>query len=225
MDRSTAGRIGGCVAVGYPKHAARPEAPFTTGEVDGWIPAGSGLKDTAEGRQEGFLTLKAEGTPPRPLPTNETKLTGSVWEGMSGAAVLAGGVLVGVVAEHHLPEGDGSLTVVPIAWAERLDGAGRGWLLQALGVESAAGMELVTAGAPSSAVGQCAAGPADGAGAAARDAGRAAAGAAGRGGQAGAAGGDGRVGQVGAGRPAGPGRAGRRRCASSLPPIRPGWRG
>ena len=39
---------------------------------------------------------------------------------MSGAAVFAGGLLVGVVAEHHLPEGDGSLTVVPITWAERL---------------------------------------------------------------------------------------------------------
>jgi hypothetical protein len=53
-----------------------------------------------------------------------------------------------VVAEQHLPEGDGSLTVVPITWAEQLPGADRARLLQALAVESASGMELIAAGAP-----------------------------------------------------------------------------
>jgi WD40 repeat protein len=67
---------------------------------------------------------------------------------MSGAAVFAQRLLVGVVAEQHLPEGDGSLTVVPITWAERLSGADRVSLLQALAVESAAAMELITVGAP-----------------------------------------------------------------------------
>ena len=148
MDRDIPGRVGGCVAVGYPRHAVRPEAPFTTAEVDGWIPAASGFTDTAMGRTEGFLTLKAEGSPPRPLPTSQTKLGQSAWAGMSGAAVFARGLLVGVVAEQHLPEGDGSLTVVPITWAEQLAGADRLCLLQALAVESAAAMELLTAGAP-----------------------------------------------------------------------------
>jgi WD40 repeat protein len=148
VDRQIPGRIGECVAVGYPKHAARPEAPFTTGEVDGWIPAASGLADAETGRTEGFLMLKAEGTPPRPLPTSETRLRQSQWAGMSGAAVFAGGLLVGVVAEHHLPEGDGSLTVVPIAWVEQLPDADRECLLSALGVESVARMEVLTAGTP-----------------------------------------------------------------------------
>jgi WD40 repeat protein len=148
VDRDVPGRIGGCVTVGYPGHAARPEAPFTTAEVDGWIPAASGLTDTMTGRTEGFLTLKAEGTPPRPLPTGRTELGKSVWAGMSGAAVFAQDLLVGVVAEQHLPEGDGSLTVVPITWAEQLPGADRARLLQALAVESASGMELIAVGAP-----------------------------------------------------------------------------
>jgi hypothetical protein len=39
---------------------------------------------------------------------------------MSGAAVFAGELLVGVVAEHHIPEGDGSLNVVPLEWLDRL---------------------------------------------------------------------------------------------------------
>src|SRR5262249_22464493 len=106
-DRSTPRRISGCVAGGYPGHAARPEAPFTTSEVDGWIPASSGLADSAGGREAGFLTLRADGTPPRPLPTTEAELGASAWAGMSGAAVFAGDLLIGVVAEHHLPEGDG----------------------------------------------------------------------------------------------------------------------
>jgi hypothetical protein len=108
----------------------------------------SGLADTVTGRTEGFLTLKAEGSPPRPLPTSETELGRSQWAGMSGAAVFVGDRLVGVVAEHHLPEGDGSLTVVPITWAEHLPEADRGYLLLALGVKSVAAMEVLTAGAP-----------------------------------------------------------------------------
>ena len=148
VERTIPGRIGGCVAVGYPDNVVRPEAPFLTSEVDGWIPTGSGLADSAEGRLEGLLTLRAEGTPPRPLPRHETELGKSVWAGMSGAAVFARGLLVGVVAEHHLPEGDGSLTVVPIEWADRVTGAGRTQLMQALGIESVAGMARLTADAP-----------------------------------------------------------------------------
>ena len=48
-----------CVAVGYPQHAARPDAPFTTAQVDGWVPTASGLVDTAGGRRSGYLVLKA----------------------------------------------------------------------------------------------------------------------------------------------------------------------
>ena len=147
VDRSISGRIDQCLAVGYPKHAARPDALFTTSEVDGWIPAASGLTDTAAGRTEGFLTLKATGTPPRPLPTGQTELGQSPWRGMSGAAVFAQGLLVGVVAEHHLPEGDGSLTVVPIEWVEPLPDTDRECMLRALGVESATQMARITAGA------------------------------------------------------------------------------
>ena len=55
-----------------------------------------------------------EGVTPRPLPTSETELDRSVWAGMSGAAVFANGLLVGVVADQHLPDGGGSLSVVPI---------------------------------------------------------------------------------------------------------------
>ncbi len=79
-----------CVAVGYPRHAVRAEALFTTAEVDGWIPAASGLTDTAMGADGGVPHSEgAEGTPPLPLPTSQTKLGQSSWAGMSGAAVFA----------------------------------------------------------------------------------------------------------------------------------------
>ena len=136
------------MSVGYPQHAARQDAPFTTAEVDGWIPTASGLEDTPTGRQPGHLVLKAEGSPPRELPTKKTELGMTPWAGMSGAAVFAAGRLVGVVAEHHLPEGDGSLTVVPIEWVDRLqDATDRAVMLEALGVASGDDLEVLRPGA------------------------------------------------------------------------------
>jgi WD40 repeat protein len=147
IDRSASYQITGCVAVGYPEFKASDKAPFTTEQLNGWIPSGSGLVDTAEGRREGLLTLRAEGSPPRPLPTTQTTLearsAGSVWAGMSGAAVFAGDVLVGVVAEQHLPEGDGSLNVVPLDWADRLPPADRDLMLAAFGVSATSALAVV----------------------------------------------------------------------------------
>jgi hypothetical protein len=148
VDRATPGKLSDCVAVGYPQHAARQDAPFTTAELDGWIPTASGLVDTPKGRQPGYLVLKAEGSPPRELPTTQPELGVTPWAGMSGAAVFAAGRLVGVVAEHHLPEGDGSLTVVPIEWVDRVqDATDRAVMLQALGVASTGDLEVLRPGA------------------------------------------------------------------------------
>ena len=148
MGRATAGKLSDCVAVGYPQHAARPDAPFITAEVDGWIPTASGLVDTPAGRRPGYLVLKAEGSPPRELPTKQTELGRTPWAGMSGAAVFAASRLVGVVAEHHLPEGDGSLTIVPIEWVDRVqDTTDRAVMLQALGVASTDYLEVLRPGA------------------------------------------------------------------------------
>jgi hypothetical protein len=147
IDRATAGRIESCVAIGYPRFATTAGERVRTAQVDGWIPAGSGLVETAEGRYAGYLTLKADGVPPAPLPTSELKLGHSAWAGMSGAAVFAGDWLVGVVAEHHLPEGDGSLTVVPIEWVSRLPEADRAAALRALGLGSVDGLHVLVAGA------------------------------------------------------------------------------
>ena len=146
VDRNFSGQIGRCVAIGFPQHAARADAPATIWQVDGWISTSKRQRSWLPRRrrdQKGLLRLKVAGTALRPLPTSETELGRSAWAGMSGAAVFAGGLLVGVVAEHHLPDDSGSLTVVPIEWVERLDGADRVRFLQALGLKSTVEMTLV----------------------------------------------------------------------------------
>jgi Trypsin-like peptidase domain len=147
IDRTRSARVDGCETVGYPDYMATDAEPFRTAQVDGWIAAASGLVDTESGRRVGFLTLKADGPLPAPLPTAEQELGRSRWKGMSGAAVFAENQLVGVVAEHHLPEGDGSLTVVPIEWADLLPEPDRSVALRALGLDSMTQAQLIT-GAP-----------------------------------------------------------------------------
>ena len=146
VDRNFSGQIGGCVAIGFPQHAARADAPATIWQVDGWISTSKRQRSWLPRRrrdQTGPLTLKVAGTAPHPLPTSETELGRSAWTGMSGAAVFASSLLVGVVAEQHLPDDSGSLTVVPIEWVERLDSADRARFLEALGLESTAEMNLL----------------------------------------------------------------------------------
>ena len=146
VDRRTAGRLSGCVAVGFPQFAAHTTRPFTTAQVDGWIPTASGMVDAATGRHSGYLVLRTEGAPPRGLSRAESYPGKTPWAGMSGAAVFASGFLIGVITEHHLPEGDGSLTVVPIDWAGRIpDSAGRALMLSVLEAASVGGLQVLSA--------------------------------------------------------------------------------
>ena len=112
VSRSVPGRIENARAVGFPRfkevRACMGCRIRDSVQVDGHLP-------TAEGLVSGYLTLRS-GAAPRAAKEGE-----SAWAGMSGAAVFAGDVLVGVVSEHHLAEGEASLTIAP--W-ERLALAG-----------------------------------------------------------------------------------------------------
>ncbi|MDG4788636.1 trypsin-like peptidase domain-containing protein [Micromonospora sp. WMMD1102] len=81
-------------------------------------PSGSRYRDLhdASGRLA-VLSNRRDGTAEITVapPAEPADRTTSPWQGMSGAAVWAGNHLVGVVVEHHLPEGAGRLT------ATRLD--------------------------------------------------------------------------------------------------------
>lgn len=128
VDRGTADFVEGCWAIGFPAFKERDSAPGrpTQGkpvrlstQVGGRIPTGENLGVP-------LLTLRV-GETPRPLtPDAEHQ---SAWQGMSGAVVFADQVVVGVVSEHHLPEGDSSLTVVPVTAIAELPDAEVWWRL------------------------------------------------------------------------------------------------
>lgn len=101
-----------CWAMGYPGWNEHPqsgtEVPLRdSSQINGVIPPGSHLR-------RGLLEFRTQSTPEGTPGRN-----GSQWRGMSGAVVFSddpqlGALAVGVISEHHLPEGASTLTVVPL---------------------------------------------------------------------------------------------------------------
>lgn len=119
-----------CSAVGFPefkKQGTGTTAQRETAQVDGSIP-------TSEDLGSGLLTLRVSSSP-RPLPPTQEALGLSPWSGMSGAAALVGGRVIGVVSEHQPRAGQSALTLVPVTFIDRLPDAGDWW--EALGVDRA----------------------------------------------------------------------------------------
>ena len=97
-------------------------------------PDGGQVRETAqatghvpvlEGLAGGLLSVQVTHSP-RPLPPRDTALGESEWAGMSGAPVLAGGLLLGVVSEHAAREGPSAITAIPLTALEA-DPAHPGW--------------------------------------------------------------------------------------------------
>jgi toxoflavin biosynthesis protein ToxD len=135
VDRSKPTLVERCWAIGFPqlkvlKHKrGKPKPPPSSDHVYGEIPTGDYL-----GQQ--LLTLKVRDSP-RP------QRRGSEWEGMSGAVVFSGDyIVVGVITEHHLPEGESALTVVPITAIDLLPEAEATKWWKLLGVDPQALVRL-----------------------------------------------------------------------------------
>jgi tetratricopeptide (TPR) repeat protein len=122
VDRGSPVPLTGCWAVGYPGFNVHPaETPGLpplrdSVQADGVVPTGSHLR-------RGLLQLRT-GATPVPAPAGSSQ-----WQGMSGAVVFAhdpvrGPLALGVVSEHHTPEGPSSLTVVPVTRLAELPDAG-----------------------------------------------------------------------------------------------------
>jgi WD40 repeat protein len=117
---ATADPVERCHAIGYPWFAERP-SPETVRETVDAIGVVAVLSRLAEG----LLSLQVS-VSPRPLPPEETSLGASEWSGMSGAPVIADGLLLGVVAEQAPREGSSTITAVPLTALER-DPYHAGW--------------------------------------------------------------------------------------------------
>ncbi|MFD5700193.1 trypsin-like peptidase domain-containing protein [Streptomyces lasiicapitis] len=124
-------------AAGFPlwKQRRGPDGAFRELHVaDGTVAALSNLRT---GTLE--MTVTPAGTDPDPAV--------SPWAGMSGAAVWAGSRIIGVIAEHHRPEGAGRLTAVRLDHALRgLDDADRRELMRHLALPDEENLPLVTPG-------------------------------------------------------------------------------
>ncbi len=127
VDRTVRGFVDSCWAVGFPAFKERvfdqPDAPSRhenrTAHVSGQIP-------TWENLGHDVLTM---GVDHMPAP-ERGRVAQSEWSGMSGSVVFAGeDIVVGVISEHHRPEGSSSLAVVPITAIGRLPDAPAWWQL------------------------------------------------------------------------------------------------
>ena len=116
--------VEGCWAAGYPLFQ---EVKSDTGVVRETAQVW-GMILPAENLVSGLLSLHVTSAP-RELPPRQEALGQSQWSGMSGAAVLAGERLIGVVSEHAPRRGDSTITVTPLASLDRLpyEAAARWW--------------------------------------------------------------------------------------------------
>jgi WD40 repeat protein len=101
VNRERAAVVRNCWAVGFPRYKERRKR--LTAQVNGEIATGENLDGDV-------LALRVTATP-RTLSAGRGE---SEWSGMSGAAVFSADVLIGVVTEHHRPEGGQALGVVPL---------------------------------------------------------------------------------------------------------------
>src|SRR5487761_22455 len=150
VDRSSTTPLTGCWTVGFLRYKEGSQTVVPHGGEYG-SPRSSErpLRDTAQLRGDilpaanlvsGMLELQVTAAPAPP----ETGIGGSPWEGISGAVVFSAAQrqfrAVGVISEHHQPEGVSSLNVVPITSLNMLDAhtAARWW--QRLGVTDPHGL-------------------------------------------------------------------------------------
>ncbi len=136
VERSQVDRVTGCVAVGFPRWNTGAGGRAAA-QVDGYVPTADGWEPLASsGFEEGLLTLVGDRIPAAPLIPDGTldRAPRSPWGGMSGAVVVAGDLVIGVVRSHNLAKGGQSLTFTPLTALERLPAHKRRQFWDALGV-------------------------------------------------------------------------------------------
>jgi hypothetical protein len=110
FGRVVSGERAGCEAIGFPwAQLERTESgPVRrTERIEGRVDPRSGLEPV---RGRGLLAVHVEGSVPTPRSDG-----GSPWEGMSGAALFCGGLLVGVVVVDPARFGPDRLVAVPVS--------------------------------------------------------------------------------------------------------------
>jgi len=136
IDRARIAQVVDCVTVGFPRWRKDGDLRRSA-QVQGVIPTAEGLEPTADsGLRAGFFTLVGNRIPGAPQTTSGmvADTPGSPWGGMSGAGVLTGEVLIGVVRSHNLAAGGQSLTITSITSISELPAGIRQQFWDALGI-------------------------------------------------------------------------------------------
>jgi KAP family P-loop domain len=153
VDRTRVGFIDNCLTVGFPQWKKSGDRRISA-QVYGRVPTAEGLEATADSELRiGYLTFVADRELSAPqIPAGMLADTpSSPWAGMSGAAVLAGELVLGVVRSHNLAEGGQSLTVTPLTAIDSLPHEIRERFWAALGVADSNLLPMVSATGPSEA--------------------------------------------------------------------------
>jgi len=131
LDREQGGQID-CYALGFPRWQA--DGDFRdVAEVHGPV-------YLTEGRELRRAVLRS------PVLDSVSSDGGPAWAGFSGAAVFHGGLLIGVVIEHHPRQGASALQFRPIGVVADDDGDSERRVARALGIDSPSALRQVTTG-------------------------------------------------------------------------------
>jgi KAP family P-loop domain len=122
VDRTYVGRIENCTVLGFPRWKADGDKRRLLAQLSGNVPTAEGLEAGADSvMRAGYLTFVADREQGVPrIPVGTLADTPSPWGGMSGAAVVAGELVIGVVRSHNVAEGALSLIVTPLTAIEAL---------------------------------------------------------------------------------------------------------
>jgi len=135
-DRSGAGSLRDCEAVGYPRHAIDPTQELSTASLSGTIRLAEGANDA----QEHLILRDAEiGAVWAPLGPADS----SPWDGLSGSLVFYDGDVLGHVVEHHPHRGNNPVKVIPISRLARSTGQRAREIAKRLGISSEERLKLV----------------------------------------------------------------------------------
>lgn len=121
IDRTKIDTIRNCVAVGFPRWKLRDSRPIRA-QISATVATSEGT-DPAAASSEGLLSLKI--TDPIAsdisLAPGQLDRPGSLWAGMSGAAVTTSeGQLIGIIRSHVSHEGPRYLTASPLSFIDQL---------------------------------------------------------------------------------------------------------
>jgi hypothetical protein len=145
VDRSSQVRLDKVTAVGYPKWKVYRRRRRTA-QVEGSVRPGEDLSTMADGGADGqLLTLEGDRTPPKPIPAGMLDdPSRSYWEGMSGAAVIARGMVIGVIHSDNREADGKSLTVTPLTALKNLRNDSRERFCAALDLEDLDNLPVLT---------------------------------------------------------------------------------